>query len=134
MKIKMLRNGFVIALSLVLGAGTALGVNAAQERGYATYETAYKNGPGTVYSLSTGSNTFYIKYGGSCSVSQIRITPQVYQDGKYEDTINLSINLNEGQSDEKRAYCSPFKIFRVKVSDPEVIDLGIGMGYIQGLE
>lgn len=134
MKLKMLRNGFVIAMSLVLGISAAIGVNAAQERGYATYETVYKNGPGTVYSLSTGTNTFNIKYGGSCSVSQIRITPQVYQNGKYEDTLSLHIDLDAGQSGEKRAYCSPFKIFRVEVSDPRVIDAGIGMGYIQGLE
>lgn len=56
------------------------------------------------------------------------------QNGKYEDTINLNIDLTEGQSDEKRAYCSPFKLFLVKVSDPRAVDLGIGMGYIQGLE
>lgn len=137
MKLNLITRSLVIVSSLVLGIGTAIGVNAAQERGYATYESVYKTGSGTVYSLSTGTNTFYIRYGGSCNTSEIRITPQVYmsESGKYEDTVNLYIDLKAGESDERRVYCSPFKIFRVKVSDPRLLtDTGTGMGYIQGLE
>lgn len=131
MKLNLLNRGFVIVLSLILGVGMAIEVTAAQKRGYATYESVNKTGLGAVYSLSTGSNTFYIKYGGSCYTSSIDVTPQVYVSASqsYESTINMKLSLKAGESDENRAYCSPFKMFRVEVSG-----LGTGMGYIQGLE
>lgn len=136
MKFNLITMGLVIVSSLIIGIGTAIGVNAAQERGYATYEAVYKTGSGTVYSLSTGTNTFYIKYGGSCDTSEIRIMPQVYVSGtgNYANTVDLYIDLQAGESEDKRSYCSPFKIFRVEVSDPTGRDRGTGMGYIQGLE
>lgn len=134
MKLNLVKRGLVIATSLIIGMGTATVVNAAQERGYATYEEVYKTDSSTVYSLSTGTNTFSIKYGGTCYTSSIRIVPQVYNSGDYVDTINLHIDLNAGESDEKRAYCSPFKIFRVKVTHPPLHSNGTGMGYIKGME
>lgn len=134
MKFNLLKRGLVIAASLIIGMGTAIGVNAAQERGYATYEEVYKTGSDTVYSLSTGTNTFSIKYGGACYTSDIRIIPQVYDSGVYVDTIDLHIDLSAGESDEERAYCSPFKIFRVKVTYILFHPNGTGMGYIKGME
>lgn len=135
-KLNLVKRELVMVISLMIGMGTAIAVNAAQERGYATYEEVYKTDSSTVYSLSTGTNTFYIKYGGTCYTSSIRIVPQAYysNSGAYEDTVDLHIDLNAGGSDEKRAYCSPFKIFRVKVTYPLFHSNGTGMGYIQGLE
>lgn len=126
------RKAMVTSLCILLGFCSALGVSAA-EYGYATYETVEKTGSGTVYSGSTGTNTFHIKYGATCTSGVLEYNPQVLGDNlTYCDMFGLGGTLQAGETsgDRRASDLAPFKVFRMKLSGFS----GRGTGFIQGLE
>lgn len=118
---------FVVFFGTLLGA--SLSALAGGTRGYLTYESVNKTGSSTVYSNSTGSNTYYAFYGGEWSShGDLVVHAQVYYSGEYYDVKHVTLNSNNVSEDDS-VYYAPFKLFRVKCAGT-----GRGMGWIQGQE
>lgn len=86
----------------------------------------------TVYSYSTGTNTYSVAFGGTNTHhhSNIKATVQYYAgNNNYQDYPGSTRNLSADTTNSWNIYASPYKTFRLKLSDS-----GTGTGWIQGLE
>ena len=99
--------------------------------GYNELVEVEKSSTNTVYSLSTGTNTFNVAYGGTntSSIRSMSATVQYYLNSSYHDYPGSSHTLSAGETDDWRIIASPYKMFRLKLSGA-----GTGSGWIQGLE
>lgn len=96
--------------------------------GKGTYVTVTKDGIATVYSNSTGTNSYYVAYGGSRTSGTLYVTLQYYDAGTYKD-VPGGLTLDSGNSTgSTTAYYPPYKLYRLKLSGLT----GRGSGNAQG--
>lgn len=113
---------------VILGLGAATVV---QARAYISYETVTKSGISTVHSNSTGTNSFHVDYGASCTSGTLYATVQYYTANGYENVPGATKTLSAGGTvSSASVYYSPYKIFRLELSGTT----GRGNGWIQGRE
>lgn len=122
---KLLLAGICMMIGMLSATAVQAGVR------YLNYETVSKTGVGTVYSNSTGTNTFHVEFGASCTAGTMYVTPQYYTGQGYRSINEASKMLDKGLSlPGESVYYSPAKIFRLELSGLT----GRGNGWIQGKE
>lgn len=112
---------------LMIGLFSAVVVEAATY-GYLTKETVIKNGPGTVHSNATGTNSFAFNYGASCSSGSMTVEVQHYLDGVYLPIVPIRKVISADSSFSDYGEYSGYKMFRIQLSGLT----GRGSGWIQG--
>ncbi|MBD5542577.1 MAG: hypothetical protein HDR00_15565 [Lachnospiraceae bacterium] len=116
----------MLTICLVIGMFSAVVVEAATY-GYLTKETVTKNGPGTVHSNSTGTNSFAFNYGASCWSKSMTVEVQHYLDGEYFPIVPIRKVISADSSFSDSGQYTGFKMFRIQLSGS-----GTGSGWIQG--
>lgn len=127
MKLKMF---LCVVVCIVIGFSSAIYVNAQQARGYCTYETVTKDGLFPVYSNSTGTNMFSVKYGATSTNSDLGAQVQYCYDLDYINLTGTYKVVNEGSTLSWDATCPPYRLYRLRLDKT----LGRGTGWIQGQE
>lgn len=120
---------FLAGICIITGMLSATAVQAGVR--YLNYETVSKTGIDAVHTNSTGTNTFHVEFGATCTAGTMYVTPQYYTSQGYRPISEATKTLNKGLSlPGESVYYSPAKLFRLELSG----FTGRGTGWIQGKE